>query len=60
VRDSLILQASQLPPVSRTSIRKGAREEWSKASDIGRIIHTHVHLGHAGQDLLFSNAKIDL
>ncbi|HZP03181.1 MAG TPA: MBL fold metallo-hydrolase [Terriglobia bacterium] len=27
-------------------------------SDIGLIIHTHVHMDHAGQDDLFPNAKI--
>jgi N-acyl homoserine lactone hydrolase len=28
--------------------------------DVGYIIHTHVHMDHAGQDYLFPNAKIIL
>lgn len=29
-----------------------------KPSDIGYLLHTHVHMDHAGQDILLPNAKI--
>jgi len=29
-----------------------------RLADVRHIIHTHVHMDHAGQDILFSTAKI--
>jgi N-acyl homoserine lactone hydrolase len=40
------------------SLERQLEKHGLKPREIGHIIHTHVHMDHAGQDYLFPNARI--
>ena len=58
VEDARELQYLNCRRTPEQSIEVQLKTFGLSASDIEYVIHTHVHMDHAGQDHLFSNAKI--
>ncbi|MBV9744693.1 MAG: N-acyl homoserine lactonase family protein [Acidobacteriia bacterium] len=58
VEDAKALQYLTCRRAPEQTLEHQLQKHRLQPSEIGHIIHTHVHMDHAGQDYLFPNAKI--
>jgi N-acyl homoserine lactone hydrolase len=58
VEDALSNQGLTARRSQQQTLDYQLRKHGLKPADIGYLLHTHVHMDHAGQDFLLPNAKI--